>query len=105
MKNFDDKVDDELQNRIIALEEELKQMAPNMRAIERLESVESRLKITEKEFEDARRQAKEAKDDFQDIKDQRFELFNKAFSHISEQIGSIYKELTKSVSLPMGGQA
>ena len=80
-------------------------MAPNMRAIERLEGVENRLKTTEKEFEDARRQAKRAKDDFQDVKDRRFDLFNKAFTHISDQIGPIYRELTKSTTLPMGGQA
>ena len=80
-------------------------MAPNMRAIERLEGVESRLKTTEKDFEEARKRAKNAKDDFQEVKDQRFELFNKAFSHISEQIRPIYKELTKSASLPLGGQA
>ncbi|CAF9914527.1 MAG: hypothetical protein GOMPHAMPRED_008183 [Gomphillus americanus] len=97
--------DQDLQSKITNLEEELKQMAPNMRAIERLEGVESRLKTTEKEFEDARRRAKKARDDFQEIKDQRFELFNKAFSHISDQIGPIYRELTKSASLPMGGQA
>lgn len=83
----------------------MKQMAPNMRAIERLEGVESRLKTTEKDFEDARRRAKRAKDDFEEIKGKRSELFNKAFAHISEQIGPIYKELTKSASLPMGGQA
>lgn len=80
-------------------------MAPNMRAIERLEGVESRLKSTEKDFEDARKRAKNAKDDFQEIKEQRFELFNKAFSHISEQIGPIYRDLTRSPSVPMGGQA
>ena len=80
-------------------------MAPNMRAIERLEGVESRMKTTEKEFEEARRRAKRAKDDFEDIKEQRSELFNKAFTHISEQIGPIYKELTRSAALPMGGQA
>ena len=80
-------------------------MAPNMRAIERLEGVESRLKSTEKDFEDARKRAKKAKDDFQEVKEQRFELFNKAFSHISEQIGPIYRDLTRSPSLPMGGQA
>ena len=80
-------------------------MAPNMRAIERLEGVESRLKTTEKEFEEARKNAKKAKDDFQDVKDRRFELFNKAFSHITDQIGPIYRELTKSETLPMGGQA
>ena len=102
---MDDKVEDELQSKIAELEDELKTMAPNMKAIERLEGVESRLKSTEKEFEDARRKAKRAKDDFQEVKDQRFELFNKAFTHISEQIGPIYKELTRSASLPMGGQA
>ena len=104
-KNQDEGVEQELQQKIVSLEEELKQMAPNMRAIERLEGVESRLKVTEREFEDARRRAKKAKDDFQDVKTQRFELFNKAFSHISEQIGPIYQELTKSSSLKLGGQA
>ena len=87
------------------LEDDMKQMAPNMRAIERLEGVESRLKTTEKEFEGARKRAKKARDDFEEVKEQRIELFNKAFSHISEQIGPIYKELTRSASLPMGGQA
>ena len=90
---------------MIALEDEMKKMAPNMRAIERLEGVESRLKTTEKDYEDARKRAKRAKDDFEEVRDVRFEKFNKAFSHISEQIGPIYKELTRSAALPMGGQA
>ena len=80
-------------------------MAPNMRAVERLGVVQDRLKTTDREFEDARRRAKRAKDDFQTIKETRFELFSKAFSHISEQIGPIYKDLTRDASLPMGGQA
>lgn len=80
-------------------------MAPNMRAVERLGVVQDRLKTTDREFEDARKRAKRAKDDFQTVKEQRFELFSKAFSHISEQIGPIYKDLTRDASLPMGGQA
>ena len=80
-------------------------MAPNMRAIERLEGVQNRLKITDKEFEDARKRAKKAKDEFQAVKEKRFELFSKAFSHISEQIGPIYRDLTRDANLPMGGQA
>ncbi|MCJ1420709.1 Structural maintenance of chromosomes protein 1 [Xylographa parallela] len=104
-ENPDEKLDEDLQEKITVLEDDMKQMAPNMRAIERLEGVESRLKTTEKEFEDARKRAKKAKDDFEEVKEQRIELFNKAFSHISEQIGPIYKELTRSASLPMGGQA
>ncbi|MCJ1336176.1 Structural maintenance of chromosomes protein 1 [Bachmanniomyces sp. S44760] len=100
-----DKIDETLTSKIESLSKELSTMIPNMRAIERLEGVESRLKTTDKEFEDARRRAKRAKDDFQEIKEQRFELFNKAFGHISEQIGPIYKDLTRSAELPMGGQA
>lgn len=80
-------------------------MTPNMRAIERLEGVESRLKSTEKDFEDARRKAKRARDQFQKVKDLRHELFTKAFQHISEQIGPVYKDLTKTGTLPLGGQA
>lgn len=87
------------------LNNELDHMAPNMRAIERLEVVQDRLKTTDKDYQDAQRRAKRAKEDFEEVKDQRFELFNKAFSHISEQIGPIYRELTRSDRLPMGGQA
>ncbi|SLM34414.1 cohesin complex subunit [Lasallia pustulata] len=104
-ENPDEKLDEQLQEKITTLNSELDKMAPNMRAIERLGGVESRLKSTEKDFEDARKRAKKAKDDFQEVKEQRFELFNKAFSHISEQIGPIYRDLTRSASLPMGGQA
>jgi structural maintenance of chromosome 1 len=80
-------------------------MVPNTRAIDRLEGVESRLRITEREFEESRKRAVEAEEEFKRVKERRFDLFNKAFSHISEQIDPIYKELTKSSSLPMGGQA
>lgn len=80
-------------------------MAPNMRAIERLQGVSSKLRSIEKDFETARKQAKKARDDFQAVKEKRFDLFNRAFTHISEQIGPVYKDLTKSAQLPQGGQA
>ena len=105
MQSDDDKLDAKLQERIKALNSELDVMAPNMRAVERLGLVQDRLQTTDKDFENARKRAKKAKDDFQAIKEQRFELFSKAFSHISEQIGPIYKDLTRDASLPMGGQA
>lgn len=76
-----------------------------MRAIDRLDAVEERLKSTEKDFEDARRSAKKSKDDFNTVKEKRFELFNKAFTHISEQISHVYKDLTRSAAFPLGGQA
>ncbi|KAL9128097.1 MAG: hypothetical protein Q9217_003150 [Psora testacea] len=104
-ENNDDKVEGELQDRIKSLNAELETMAPNMRAVERLGIVQDRLKTTDRDFEDARKRAKRAKDDFQAVKEKRFELFSKAFSHISEQIGPVYKNLTRDASLPMGGQA
>lgn len=76
-----------------------------MRAIDRLDGVEARLKSTEKDFEDARRGAKQSRDAFNEVKERRFELFNKAFTHISEQISHVYKDLTRSAAYPLGGQA
>ena len=73
--------------------------------MERLESVENKLRGTEKDFEDARKHARKAKEDFEAVMKKRSDLFNKAFSHISEQIGSIYRELTRSANYPLGGQA
>lgn len=80
-------------------------MAPNMRAMERLEGVESKLKSIEKDFEEARKRARKAKDAFEAVMKKRSELFNKAFQHISEQIEPIYRDLTKTASYPMGGKA
>lgn len=105
VQSSDNVVDNELQERVKTLGSELESMAPNMRAVERLGVVQDRLKTTDRDFEDARKRAKRAKDDFQTVKEKRFELFSKAFSHISEQIGPIYKDLTRDASLPMGGQA
>ncbi|KAG9238163.1 putative structural maintenance of chromosomes protein 1 [Amylocarpus encephaloides] len=98
-------IEDKLQQRIADLNAELEKLNPNMRAIERLDDTEARLKLTEKEFEDARRKAKQSRDQFNEVKEMRFELFNKAFSHISEQISHVYKDLTRSAAYPLGGQA
>ncbi|KAL8783036.1 MAG: hypothetical protein Q9213_004933 [Squamulea squamosa] len=101
----DARTEEELVNRIKTLNGELDHMAPNMRAMERVQTAKGRLATTDKDYEDARKRAAKAKESFGRVKERRFELFNKAFSHISEQIGLIYKDLTKDPNLPMGGQA
>lgn len=98
-------IEDKLQERISSLTAELEKLNPNMRAIERLESVENRLKATEQDFENARIVLREARDAFNTIKVKRFELFNKAFEHIKEQIVAVYKDLTRSEAFPIGGHA
>lgn len=94
-----------LKERIHTLAAELEKINPNMKAMERLEGVETRLKNTEREFEDSRVALKEARDAFNVIKTKRYEVFNKAFTHISEQIKTVYKDLTRSDAYPLGGQA
>lgn len=98
-------IDSELQSHIQNLDNDLDKMAPNMRAVDRLSTVETKLQATEKDFDDARRHYRESKQAFEELMHRRSDLFNKAFSHISEQIGPIYKDLTKSTNYPLGGQA
>ncbi|KAJ5335306.1 hypothetical protein N7452_007709 [Penicillium brevicompactum] len=101
----DDKLEDELLEKVRVLNSDLDKMAPNSRAMDRLESVENKLRSTEKDFEDARKFARKAKDEFEAVMKTRSDLFNKAFTHISEHIGPIYRELTRSANYPLGGQA
>ncbi|RFU31790.1 hypothetical protein B7463_g4552, partial [Scytalidium lignicola] len=105
LRQPDEDHEEQLQEKITNLNSELEKLNPNMRAIDRLDGVESRLKATEKEFEDARKNAKATRDSFNEVKQKRFELFNQAFSHISEQISHVYKDLTRSAAFPLGGQA
>jgi structural maintenance of chromosome 1 len=101
----DEDVEEKLQDKIKSLTAELEKLNPNMRAIERLEGVENRLKATEQDFENSRTALREARDAFNGVKAKRFELFNKAFEHIKEQIVVVYKDLTRSEAFPIGGHA
>lgn len=104
-EDFGEAVDVDLQENIKTLNTELDKMAPNMRAMDRLDIVETKLRATQREYEDARNQYGSSKEAFEAVMQKRSELFNKAFSHISEQIGPIYRDLTRSTNYPLGGQA
>lgn len=80
-------------------------MAPNMRSAERLETTEQRLNATDQEFNQSKTAYKKASKAFEDVRAKRMDLFQKAFQHISEQIGPVYRELTKTQSFPVGGKA
>ncbi|GKU15122.1 unnamed protein product [Fusarium langsethiae] len=101
----DPSVEEGLSEKITSLTSELEKLNPNMRAMERLESVETRLRVTDQEYEDSKTKAQEAKETFNEVKQKRYDLFNKAFSHIQEQISHVYKDLTRSEAYPLGGQA
>ncbi len=100
-----DECEAQLLEKINTLTTNLDKMAPNMRSNERLTATHERLTNTEREFNDSRNAAKAATKAFEKVKKLRFDSFMSAYNHISEQIGSIYKELTKTSSFPLGGQA
>lgn len=100
-----DEVDAQLADKITALQSALDKMAPNMRSAERLEATSERLKATEQEFTDSRAAARRATREFEAVRQRRMDLFNEAFAHIAEQIGPVYRELTKTPSFPLGGSA
>jgi energy-coupling factor transporter ATP-binding protein EcfA2 len=80
-------------------------MAPNMRSADRLEQTSEKLQAVDREFNDSRKSYRKAQQEFQKVQQRRMELFNKAFNHIKDQIAPVYKDLTKSSSWPLGGQA
>ncbi|KAF3860414.1 hypothetical protein F7725_000669 [Dissostichus mawsoni] len=53
--------------------------APNMKAMEKLESVRDKFQETSDEFEAARKRAKKAKQAFEQIKKERYDRFNNCF--------------------------
>jgi structural maintenance of chromosome 1 len=94
-----------LLEKITTLTAELDKMAPNMRSAERLEATQERFQAVERDYKDATKAAMAAKKAFDEVKTKRQDYFNKAFAHISDQIGPVYRELTKTASFPVGGTA
>lgn len=86
-------------------EEQLGNLAPNMRAGEHMKDVSDRLEVLDKEADTAKQRAKVAVEEFENVKEERGDLFNACFSHVAEKISDVYKQLTKSVNYPMGGTA
>lgn len=100
-----DEMGEELERDIQTLSANLERMVVNTRATERLQDARERLTEVDKEFENVRQKARAAKEKFERVKQQRYELFDKAFKHISGKIDKIYKELTRTKSFPLGGTA
>lgn len=76
-----------------------------MKASEKLAAAKEKVAQIDTDFQTAKRKADNAKAAFEAVKDERMELFMKAYQHIRENIAPVYQELTKSSQFPMGGQA
>lgn len=92
-------------DKIASLDAEISKANPNMKAAERLAAAQEKLEQINDDFKTAKKKAEDAKAAFEAVKDERHELFMKAYDHITENILPVYQELTKSSQFPMGGTA
>lgn len=83
----------QLESKLQSVNQEIDSLTPNLRALDKLEGAESRLKAAMDSFEKQRVDAKKARDAFVKVKQQRYNQFAPCFRHISEQIDRVYKAL------------
>ncbi|XP_025914952.1 structural maintenance of chromosomes protein 1A [Apteryx rowi] len=89
----------QLQQRLTEQQSVLQRIAaPNMKAMEKLESVRDKFQETSDEFEAARKRAKKAKQAFEQMKKERFDRFNACFESVATNIDEIYKALSRNSS-------
>lgn len=103
--NFNNKIEAELEVELQDIIAQLEKLTPNVKAVERLNEIESRIKVYDQEVTAARQNERKLAEKFHIIKKKRYDRFMEAFNHISQKIDIIYKELTKSPASPLGGSA
>ncbi|XP_060177874.1 structural maintenance of chromosomes protein 1 [Lycium barbarum] len=91
--------------KIAGLISEIERTAPNLKALDQYKDLLKKEEDVTKEFEVAKNEEKKVTDEYNKVKGARYELFMKAFNHISDKIDKIYKQLTKSNTHPLGGTA
>ncbi|XP_055251418.1 structural maintenance of chromosomes protein 1B [Moschus berezovskii] len=76
----------------------LKTAAPNLRAVENLKTVRDKFQESTDAFEASRKEARICRQEFEQVKKRRYDLFNQCFEHISISIDQIYKKLCRNNS-------
>jgi chromosome segregation ATPase len=76
-----------------------------MHAVERYETISEKLREVSEELENVKEEAAGLMAAFERIKKTRQGLFNECFKHVSESLGVIYRDLTRSSKHPLGGNA
>eukprot|EP00736_Rhodelphis_marinus_P012775 Rmarinus@m.21070 len=80
-------------------------LAPNLKAMERMQEVNKELKVLGKKLDEVRAAAHEVTNEYAKIRDKRRDLFLKAYNHVAANIEDTYKQLTESEAHPVGGSA
>ncbi|XP_009321915.1 PREDICTED: structural maintenance of chromosomes protein 1B [Pygoscelis adeliae] len=76
----------------------MKTAAPNLRAVEKLQIARDKFQQSIDAFETSRKEARTCKQEFEQVKKRRYELFSRCFEHASIAIDQIYKKLCRNSS-------
>uniref|UniRef100_A0A8C3NR33 Structural maintenance of chromosomes protein n=1 Tax=Cyanoderma ruficeps TaxID=181631 RepID=A0A8C3NR33_9PASS len=76
----------------------MKTAAPNLRAGEKLQMARNKFQESIDAFEASRKEARICKQEFEEVKKRRYELFSQCFEHASIAIDRIYKKLCRNNS-------
>ena len=95
----------EIEAEIAKINSEVHAIQPNMHAVERFDAIEGKLGTISAELEVAKTEAASLATSFERIKRNRQSLFQECFKHVSESLGLIYRDLTRSSKHPLGGNA
>ncbi|XP_045690951.1 structural maintenance of chromosomes protein 1B isoform X2 [Phyllostomus hastatus] len=76
----------------------LKTAAPNLRALENLKTVRDKFQESADAFEASRKEARVCRQEFEQVKKRRYDLFSQCFEHVSVSIDQIYKKLCRNNS-------
>ena len=76
-----------------------------MHAMERFEAINEKLKEVTADLDLAKEEAAGLMAAFEKVRKTRLRLFQECFKHVSESLGVIYRDLTRSSKHPTGGNA
>ncbi|XP_020833111.1 LOW QUALITY PROTEIN: structural maintenance of chromosomes protein 1B [Phascolarctos cinereus] len=76
----------------------LKTTAPNLRALQKLQTVRDKFQESTDAFEASRKEARICRQEFEQVKKRRYDLFSQCFEHVSVSIDQIYKKLCRNNS-------
>ncbi|XP_009869921.1 PREDICTED: structural maintenance of chromosomes protein 1B, partial [Apaloderma vittatum] len=76
----------------------MKTAAPNLRAAEKLHIARDKFQESVDAFESSRKEARIRKQEFEQVKKKRYDLFSRCFEHTSTTIDDIYKKLCRNSS-------
>jgi len=100
-----DEVEKEFLASIAEVTMELEKIQPNMHAAERYEGVVDKLRECNEQLEGTKETVRDLALRFEEIKKHRQQLFQECYTQVSEALGTIYRDLTRSSKHPTGGRA